>query len=495
MTRQFVIAAMIIAGVFAAHPLQAQPPKPTRTPLLRVVDLSVGEAQTVELCDGSQAKVKLLKLEETRDTLRGAVRTAKATVEVNGEQITLTSATYHLPETVAGVRIDCPVTKGYRSNAHKDGIWNLEKDARLRLWPADSPLVAPDTFVYPVNQRWFASDTQMANDPCYVDGGEEPRQRSIYYHYGLDIGGAEGMVNVLAATAALVVSAGEAVLPGYKDTPVRPRYDVVYLLDDRGWYYRYSHLKTIDEKIKPGRLVAIGQQVGVLGKEGGSGGWSHLHFDIFSRMPNGKWGVQEGYGFLWEAYQRQYKPELIAVARPHHFAWTGEEITLDATRSWSRSGIAKYQWKFTDGSTATGPQVKRSYDKPGSYSEILKVTDENGGVAYDFAVVQIIDRKNPTKLPATIHAAYWPTFDIHPDSEVTFKVRTFRTGGGETWDFGDGSGKVDVKSDGNAVKHAADGYAVTRHRFKTPGHHIVRVEHTSKDGLPAIAHLHVYVKE
>ena len=38
---------------------------------------------------------------------------------------------------------------------------------------------------------------------------------------------------------------------GYEDTPVSPRYDVVYVLDDRGWYYRYSHLHTISAS--PGR--------------------------------------------------------------------------------------------------------------------------------------------------------------------------------------------------------------------------------------------------
>ena len=25
------------------------------------------------------------------------------------------------------------------------------------------------TFGYPLKQRWFANDTQMANEPCFVD--------------------------------------------------------------------------------------------------------------------------------------------------------------------------------------------------------------------------------------------------------------------------------------------------------------------------------------
>ena len=178
----------------------------------------------------------------------------------------------------------------------------------------------------------------MANEPVYVDGGESPANKKIYYHNDLDFGGCEGMVEVVAATAGLVVRRARRACPAYEDTPVRPRYDVVYLLDDRGWYYRYSHLYSIDDAIRPGATVKMGQKIGVLGKEGSSGGWSHLHFGIQSRQPSGKWGTQEAYGFRWEAYLREHKPKIIAVARPHHVAWMGEKVLLDGTRSWSPAG-------------------------------------------------------------------------------------------------------------------------------------------------------------
>ena len=80
-----------------------------------------------------------------------------------------------------------------------------------------------------------------------------------------------------------------------------------------------------------------------------------------------------------------------------------------------------------------------------------------------------------------------------PGDPVTFKVRTFRTTRGETWDFGDGTPPVTVKSDGNANVHAKDGYAVTTHRFPQPGSYLVRVEHTGDRGVKATAHLHVVV--
>jgi murein DD-endopeptidase MepM/ murein hydrolase activator NlpD len=464
-------------------------------PLVRVADVNVGESQTIELHDGSKATIKLLDLKETRDTVCHAVRRAVVTVEVNGRTVNLVSSTYHLPVTVAGVQIDCPVTKGYCQKSSKRNAWGLVKDARLRLWPAGSPWIKPGTFLYPAKQRWFATDTQMANVPVFVDGGERPGDRNIYYHYGLDFGGAEGMVDVVAATDGLVVSAGTERLPGYEDSPVSPRYDVIYTLDNRGWFYRYSHLYKIDESVKPGRRIKMGQKIGVLGKEGGSGGWSHLHFDINCRQPSGMWGIQNGYAFIWEANQRENRPDIIAVARPHVLAWTGETVELDATRSWSRSGAIKtFEWSFCDGGGATGAKVRRTYDKAGEYNEIVKITDAAGNVDYDFAVVQIIDKDHPDRLPPTIHAAFYPTGNIKPGDDITFKVRSFRTRHGtEVWDFGDGSPNVTVQSDGNANVHDPNGYAVTTHRYEKPGIYIATVRRENEHGQEAITHLHVSV--
>jgi murein DD-endopeptidase MepM/ murein hydrolase activator NlpD len=416
------------------------PPRPTREPLVKAVDLLIGESRTVTLAGGNTATVKLLAVDERRDPFRSAVREAKVKVEVNGETVTLASGNYQLPVAAGRVQLDCPITRGYRSNSTED-LWGLVADARIRLWPAGSPWIEPASFAYPARQRWFASMTQMANEPVYVDGGDQPGTPKIYYHNGLDIGGAEGLVEVVAATDGVVVSSGTQRLAGYEDSPVRPRYDVVYLLDDRGWYYRYSHMLTIDPAIAPGAAVRMGQKIGTLGKEGGSGGWSHLHFEITSRQPSGRWGTQEGYAFLWQAYLREQKPDVMAVARPHHLVGIGEPVVLDGSKSWSRAGpLASFEWTFGDGSTATGPKVERTYARPGSYSEVLKVTDRSGRVDYDFAIVQVLDRSKPTELPPTIHASYAPTQGIKPGNPVTFKVRTFRTTDGhETWNFGDGS--------------------------------------------------------
>jgi len=492
--KAFLLFPTLILALSSCGSVWADLPAPTLEPALRAVDLKIGESAEVKFADGSTARVKLLELDEKVDSMSHAVREAKVKVEVNGVQAWLTSANYHLPQNLGGVQIDCPITRGYNANSGEDS-WGLEKDARLRLWLAGSPWIEPGTFVYPLKQRWFATMTQFSNEPTYVDGGDKPERKKIYYHNDLDFGGCEGMIEVVAATDGLVVSVSEKTLPGYSLTPVRPRYDVVYLLDERGWYYRYSHLHTIDPEVRMGSRVKMGQRIGVLGKEGASGGWSHLHFGIKSRQPSGKWGTQEAYAFAWEAYVHEQKPALIAVARPHHFIRAGETVTLDASKSWSAAGkITSYEWTFTDGTKQKGAKLERTYTRPGSYSEILKAIDETGHTSYDFAIVQVIgpDEKN---LPPAIHPSHSPTSNLKPGDSITFKVRTFRDEGGETWDFGDGTPAVKVKSDGNAKALAKDGYATTQHSFAKPGDYIVSVEHVNKRDERAVAHLWVHVAE
>ncbi|HRE80900.1 MAG TPA: PKD domain-containing protein, partial [Opitutaceae bacterium] len=282
--------------------------------------------------------------------------------------------------------------------------------------------------------------------------------------------------------------------PAHAGSPAKARYDVVYVVDGRGWYYRYSHLKTID--VKAGDRVQRGQRLGTLGKEGTSGGWSHLHFDITSRQPSGDWGIQDAYAYVWEAYQREYQPKIIAVARPHHLAAVNETVNLNGEKSWSKIGpIRSYEWTLSDGTTATTATVSRQYPKPGAYSEILKVTDSQGNVAWDFASVQVAAPNDPTGIPASLHLSFYPSREVKPGDEITFKVRSFRTKpSGEIIDFGDGTPPVSLRSDGGASRNAPDGYAITTHRFQRPGNYLVTATHLSAHGHPATARVWVEVK-
>jgi hypothetical protein len=156
-------------------------------------------------------------------------------------------------------------------------------------------------------------------------------------------------------------------------------------------------------------------------------------------------------------------------------------VTLDGSRSWSREGDQSYQWTLSDGSTAEGAQVERSYAEPGIYSEILQVTDGSGHVDYDFAIVQVYDTARG-KMPPGVHASFAPTLDLKPGDPVSFLVRVFNSEDGTSmWDFGDGSEPVTVHCNpvapGRGNTLAGDGYAVTQHRYTRPGHYLAKAEH------------------
>ena len=83
---------------------------------------------------------------------------------------------------------------------------------------------------------------------------------------------------------------------------------------------------------------------------------------------------------------------------------------------------------------------------------------------------------------------------LRPGDAATFKMRMFRTAAGaEMWDFGDGSPRVEVQSDGNAKPLGKEGYAVTQHRYTKAGKYIARVERSNERGETAVARLVIEV--
>ena len=463
------------------------------SPLRTVVDMSVHESREVALWNGQTVNVRVLDLLETRDELRGAIRVARVRIAVDGNSTELESGNYNLPLILGDIRVDCPVTKGFYEKTNQDR-WGLAgKDVRLRFWPAKGPLLEPDTFAYPVRQRWFASDSQMTNEPVFVDGPEPTigaREGEVYYHSGLDFDGAEGQEEILSASGGLVISADGQTLSHIKDLPVEPRNDYVFIVDNRGWLYWYGHLNSIEVTV--GQRVKVGERIGLMGKEGWSGGCSHLHFEIKYRQPSGLWCTEDAYAYVWETYVRQYKPGVLAVARPHRLTMKGQKVLLDGGKSRSLAGkIIQYTWLLSDGSITTGPRTYHTYEQTGTFSEVLRVTDDKGNVDYDFTVVQVLAGEI---LPPTINANYYPTFGIEAGDTITFSVRSFAAKrGAEIWDFGDGSPRVTVHSDGNADPHSKDGYALTEHTYDKAGLYLVRVERTVDSGT-AVAHLDVHVE-
>jgi len=469
--------------------------KPVR--LNVVAELNLGESRVIELINGDTVNLALLGINVVRDSPRQAVRAVYLHIAVDGEEITIGSGNYNLPVTIGKVQIDCPLIREHTTSSYYRHGESFMKDARFRLWPEDSPWIQPGTFGYPLKQKWFASRMQSQNEPAGLGWAENLEARPVGYHPTHDFGGAEGLDEIISATDGLIVSSGNKILEQYAELPGDVRPDVVWVVDERGWYYRYSHLNSTEPDIVPGAGIRKGQKIGYMGKQGGSGGWVHLHFGVHYRDPvTSGWEVEDAWPYLWEAYVDKHNPPLKAVARPRHLLWTGQEATLDGTKSISLTGdIVSYEWLFHDGTPARGPVQKKRYEKAGEFSAVLKVTDSKGNVDYDVVYLQVYDREHPEKQIPTIHPVYYPSLDIKPGDPVTFLVRTFGSETGqEIWDFGDGSEKVAVNS--GVVKRQTQNegkYAETVHSFQKPGHYIVRVERTNEYGFTAVGHLYVLV--
>ena len=464
-----------------------------------VVEMNIGDTKDVALINGDVVKLVLHDIEIVRDSVRRGIRAVRLKISVDGEEATIGSGNYNLPVNVGKVKIDCPVIREHTARSSyyaSDGV--LQGDARIRLWPKDSPFIQPGTLEFPLVQKWMTIRTQSQNEPAGLGWAESRDTVNVGYHATHDFGGAEGMNEIFFATDGLVVSSKNKVLDGYEDLPGDVRPDVVWVVDGRGWYYRYSHLNSVEPEIEPGVNVKTGQKVGYMGKQGGSGGWVHLHFGVHYKNPaTSRWEVEDAYPYLWESYVMKYKPTAVAIARPHLIAWAEQEVTLDGSKSMSTAGdIVSFLWTFTDGTTANGAIQKRKYRTPGEYSEILKVTDTKGNIAYDFMYIQVFDRKDPQKQIPTIHASYYPSLNIRTGDPVTFLVRTFGSStGDEIWDFGDGTEKVAVNSGVVQRKTQNQGkYAETIHSFVKAGSYIVRVERINENGFPAIGHLNVVVE-
>jgi murein DD-endopeptidase MepM/ murein hydrolase activator NlpD len=460
-------------------------------------DLSLGESAEFRLPNGQTRRLTLIALREEPDRIRGVVRRPAALVEVDGERVELVAGHYHLPTIVRGVKIACSVTRGIAQAllVYQD-IHALDKDARLRCWAPTAPLFGPQPLVYPVRQTWFTSMTQLGNERTYVDAGEltlnDPARRHIYYHYGVDLGGYDKAVPVVAAAAGRVVRRAD---DWAADEPrdENPRDDVVNLRDAAGWRYRYSHLDMIADSVRVGGEVGAGDLIGFLGKKGSSGGWSHLHFGIRGPQPSGRTGEIEAWPYVVEAYLHEHPGALLACARPHRVAGVGETVELDASLSLCDGGrITAYAWHFQDGDTAAGPVVHRTYAREGMYSERVTVTDDRGRTEVDFCVVQILPPDaDPARTPPTLHLTYYPTQDLRPGQPIAFKARAFirgpfaaNQGGEEHWDFGDGT---------TARTCSNDEFAERWHAYATPGRYVVTVQRTGLNGISATAQLKVDV--
>ncbi|MDH7505022.1 MAG: PKD domain-containing protein [Candidatus Acetothermia bacterium] len=116
-----------------------------------------------------------------------------------------------------------------------------------------------------------------------------------------------------------------------------------------------------------------------------------------------------------------------------------ELVIFDGSSSTDPDGkIIRFDWSFGDGFTGEGQTASHKYEKAGSYTVRLTVTDDR--LAQGTAEKDVVVREEPRPLPVA-DFSYWP-LDPTTEDEIQFMDQSSAQDGeivAWRWDFGDGA--------------------------------------------------------
>ncbi len=435
----------------------------------RFVYLDPGETHTFRLKDGTERQIRLVSVAEYEDSVIGLKRHADVKVEIDGKPIELTCAPYVTPTETQGLRIQADTTSAWLA---------IPKRVQFSLWDAGDPIVDANQFCFPLpGYRLLSQGMQGYNEPVHLghrDG--DPVGQRFYHNYGVDLAGYEGRQKVLSCIDGVVVQ----VNPGEGDLAIE---------DDRGFVLYYGHLDSILSGITVGTSVKRGQWVGMLGKRGASGNFSHLHIGVYlSRTAMVVGDLNRNlnlYPWLVAAYQQETGTDLYAVARPHKTARTGDVVLFDGSNSMAfGSNIVSFKWQFHDGTSMDGPRAEKVYEKPGCYMVALWIRDGRGNTDVDLCKVRVYSRSTPEDIVPTLFVTYTPSRKVYVDQPVFFRI----------WPQGMEIEDIQVDFGDDTVVQGYRPYSAIAHSFKKAGIHIVTVAGTAGE-LPVTQKVKVVVQE
>jgi predicted CXXCH cytochrome family protein len=160
----------------------------------------------------------------------------------------------------------------------------------------------------------------------------------------------------------------------------------------------------------------------------------------------------------------------VANAGDDKMVALNELVAFNASDSTDSDGdVENYTWDLGDGTTGYGAEVEHAYSRPGAFAVILRVTDDDGAVGMDAAVVTVTAPGGVTNLAPL--AAAGNDVATKVDTGVTFNASGSSDADGTivnyTWSFGDGT----------------LGYgAVVDHSYSSPGAYAVLLTVTDDKG-------------
>lgn len=419
------------------------------------VCLNVGETYVYRLKNGQERRIRLQSVTELADSVMGLMRRAEVLVEIDGAALRLVCEPYVMPTEVAGLRIQADTTSRWMK---------LPKRVQFSLWDPSDPIVDTELFVFPLaHYALFSQGTQGYNEPVHLghrDG--DPAGQRFHHNYGFDMAGFEGRDEVVACVDGNVIG-------------VNPDVGTLILEDDRGIVFEYGHLVKILPEIKEGIEVKRGRKLGLLGRKGGSGNFSHLHIGVY--LSKADFAAHRNcrnlnlYPWMMEAFRKASGRTLFAVARPHQAVRTGEVVKFDGIRSLSYGPkIKTFRWEFHDGTSVESARAEKVYDRPGTYMAALWVEDERGLRDVDFCKVKVYSRDKVEDVMPIFFLTYSPSRDIRAGQAVYFRgwPQGAEAAPPARIDFGDGTVIWDYAP-----------YSEVSHSFQNRGLHIVTATTTS----------------
>lgn len=417
----------------------------------QIFTLNEDESYQVKLKNGVNRSVQLVSITEHRDSVNNMISRVDIRILIDRKPLTLICAPYVKPTVINGLRIQADTTSGFV---------DMPKKVQFSAWDASDPIVDTKMFRFPIpDYRLFSHATQAFNEPVHLGLGDgDPTGQKFYHNYGMDMAGYEGGEDVISATEGDIIFFW----------PSREDLCSVVVEDKSGFTWEYAHLSSILPEIVLGAHVKRGQKIGVIGKTGPSGNFSHLHLGSFlsrTDMESGKENKRLNlYPWLVTAYQSTHPKSVYAIARPHQLALTGEKVTLDASNSMAfGTKIISYKWTLPDGKIIHKSKTDVVFDSPGTYTATLYVKGKNGVEDVDFCHIRVFSKMKPEDHMPTIFMTYTPTESIRIGQPVKFRFWFQGANPGVlSIDFGDGSKTTSYQS-----------YDVISHSFAKKGIYIV----------------------
>lgn len=412
------------------------------------VYLDVGESHNFKLNNGSERKIVLKSVNEHPDKVMDLMRSAEIVVEIDGRPVRLVCEPYVMPIKVDGLFIVADTT---------DRWMELPKKVQLSLWDASDAIVDTERFSFPLTgYGMFSQGMQAYNEPVHLghrDG--DPKGQRFYHNYGFDLAGFEGRDQVVSCIDGTVTHVGREM-------------GTLVFEDANGIVFEYGHMDEIFPEIEEGMKIKRGRKVGVLGRKGASGNFSHLHVGMYLSVDD----FSEGrhcrnmnlYPWLLTAFQAASGQSLFAVARPHRAVLTGEIVKFDGTKSVTfGKPVKSFRWEFHDGTVKNEPEAEMVYDKPGTYMATLWIEDAEGVRDVDFCKVKVYTRDQVEDVMPIIYLTQAPTRGVRRGQPVYFRA----------WPHGEEMDGIRLDfGDGTVVKDY-EPYSEVKHGFEKAGIHVV----------------------